>query len=54
MITAGRQVRTEILGDKEYYTGEFKASVNALIEAEPNIALLGQILLLSLIAIRLF
>lgn len=39
MITAGRQVRAEVLGDKEYYTGEFKASVNAIIEAEPNIAL---------------
>jgi hypothetical protein len=39
MITAGRQVRAEVLGEKEYYTGEFKASVNALIEAEPNISL---------------
>jgi len=39
MITAGKQVRAEVLGDKEYYTGEFKAAVDALIEGEPNLAL---------------
>lgn len=39
MITAGKQVRAEVLGDKEYYTGEFKSQVDALIESEQNLAL---------------
>lgn len=39
MITAGKQVRAEVLGEKEYYTGEFKAAVDAMIDGEPNLAL---------------
>lgn len=38
MITAGKQARAEVLGEKEYYHGEFKSKVDSLIEAEPNLA----------------
>lgn len=37
ILTAAKLTRQETLGDQEYYYGEFKAKVDALIDAEPNI-----------------
>jgi hypothetical protein len=39
LITAAKQTKIEVLGEKEYYSGEIKTSVDAMIEAEQNLAL---------------
>lgn len=36
LLALSRQARQDVLGDKEYYTGEFKKKVNALIESGTN------------------
>lgn len=41
LTTNAKLMKNEILGEKEYYVGEFKAQVDALIESEPNLALRG-------------
>lgn len=41
LLTHSKQVREEVLGDKEYYHGAFKKEVNDLIDSEPNLATRG-------------
>lgn len=41
LTTNAKLMKQEVLGDKEYYVGEFKAQVDTLIESEPNLALRG-------------
>jgi len=39
LITAGKQVKSEVLTGEEYYHGEIKRATDAMIEAEQNLAL---------------
>jgi hypothetical protein len=39
LITAGKQIKSETLTGEEYYHGDIKKATDAMIEAEPNLAL---------------
>lgn len=39
LMNTARQVKAEVLADKEYYAGDIKIAVDSMIEAEQNLAL---------------